>query len=673
MEILALLSKRDDIILDVKDSLKGYTLYPIKTVEELKELYNNIPISLIIIDTISHGLSSIEGILPQLEDVVLLITPEGLDKHTIGGEITVGNLPSSVYDCIGLGDIRAELLPMVERALKRQRFKDEIGLLRRSRGEHILGIQGHVKPDTGLVFGNHESFHIGKHSWGNAIVNFAKILTAGFDVQRLFNHFMDSVMEIARVSKMSIMLKEGDLFRVKAHRGIGSFIVENLKLGKDSALVAWLARHGGIMQKPVNPADPLTIDIKKEMDILQCSLSFPMIYRGELLGIFNINNKITNDPFYREEIEIIYLLCNYLIAGVKDIGIYHQMRYQNEFIKNMLSNMNSGVIAIDKEERITIFNQQAGKILNLEPSEMIGSYMRMLPSPLGDILHETMITQTSYRRQEVEIPPSGIQLGINSYVLLDEQQNPVGAGIVFADISDSKVFEEQLRREEGLKVVDKLMAKIAHEIRNPLTSIQTYTQLINEKYSNDAELRDFYTSSVSRSIQKLDTIIDRLITFSISQEFNLEKVNISTLIDEIEGYLAKNVKMGYSFIRDEIEPSLLINVDRKLLVKVVYYVITHIIDRVGFDHPIEIRVKTIMKGMPHLEIRMIFGGEEITDEEKGRLFRQLTEIDNLETELNIPISHKIVKGHNGRLDIISEGGKNLFIIDIPILDRRSGI
>jgi nitrogen-specific signal transduction histidine kinase len=668
MELLALLSNRDDLIIpDVKESIKKYTVYPLKTVEELEDLNSNIPLSLVIIDTVSHSLSSIEGILNRLDDdMVVLIAPEKLDKHALDA------LPSSVYDSVGLESLKVELPIVVERALERQRFKSELRLLKQSKENNAHNnIPAYVKSDIDVFSGRFESFPSGKYLPERVLVNFAKMLTASFDMRKLFNHFMDSVMEIARVSKMSVMLREEEGFYVKTHYGLDPYIAENLRLKKDSALVVWLTKHGRITQKPANPSDSMAMNIKKEMDLLQCLFSFPMTYKGRLIGVFNINNKITDEPFYREELEIIYVLCNYLAAAVKDIDLYHQMWYQKEFTKNILSSMNSGMIAIDRDEKITVFNQQAAEILNLEPSQMIGNDLRRLPSPLGDILYETMVTGTSYRRYEVEILPLRIPMGINSYRLLDEQQNPVGAGIVFSSLSDSKKLEEQFRRAEKLEAVNQLMAKIAHEIRNPLTSIQTYTQLINEKYKDDAELYDFYTTSVSNSIQKLDTLIDRLITFSISQEYNFENLDVNTLIGEISDYLAKNIQQGYNFIKHDIEPSLLISADKKLLVKAIYYVVTYIISRFGVDVPVVVNTRAIMKGLPSLEISIEFEGDGFTEEDKKDLFKPLTDVDNLETGLNIPISHKIVHGHNGSFDIYSEGDKNIFIISIPAIDRRS--
>ena len=134
-----------------------------------------------------------------------------------------------------------------------------------------------------------------------------------------------------------------------------------------------LQETGRIMNKPVSFFDTESVTIKNEMEILQCSVSFPMIHRGKLIGIFNVDNKITEEPFYSEEMEILYVLCNYLAAAVKDIDLYHNMWYQKEFTKNILSSMSSGMIAIDKDEKITIFNQQASEILNFL---LIGYYRK---------------------------------------------------------------------------------------------------------------------------------------------------------------------------------------------------------------------------------------------------------------------------------------------------------
>ncbi len=696
MELLALLSNRDDVIIpEVKKALNGYTVYPLKTLEELEDLYSNIPINLILIDTFSHKLSSLSNFLSKLnDDAVVLIAPESL------GKFDLDSLPSSIYDCIDFKSIRTELPAVIERALEKQRFKNDVDLLKKSR--NVLSQPSSSPPIPPLLRGGkegskegwedekdnpppfnsplwqrgaREDFQEGRGGFSHerVLMNFARMLTASFDMNMLFNHFIDSVMGIVRINKMSVMLRDEDGFHIKTYHGLDPYFADSFRLKKDSALVTWLAKTGRIMRKPINPADAASVNIKSEMEILQCSFSFPMIHKGKLIGIVNIDNKITEEPFYKEELEMIYVLCNYLAAAVKDINLYHQIWYQKEFTKNILSSMNSGVIAIDRDEKITIFNQRASEILNLNPSEVIGSDLRNLPSPLGDILYETMVMGTSYKRYEVEVGAARIPLGINSSRLTDKNQNPIGAGIVFTDLSDSKKLEEQKRRTEKLEAINDLMGKIAHEVRTPLTSIQTYTQILSEKYKGDEEMNNFFATTVIQSIHKLDTMIDKLVIFSSKSDYNFNKEDANLVLSAAADYISRNIPGDYKFLNQGIEGAVFINVDKKLLIKAIYYLILCIIDRAKDGAFITMNGRKIMQDPPYLEISIQYSGQEISEEEKKNLLRPLLDINNLGTELNIPISHKIIEGHNGSIDIKSTEGSNTFIIKLPIIDRRGVI
>ncbi len=667
MEVIALLSNSDELIIpNVKGALKKYSVYPLKTLEELKELYSNIPLNLFLIDTTSQNLSHVIDFIRSLDrNLVVLIMPDKPDKFGMD------NLPESVFDCVEVDAIRTELPVIIERVLERQRLKNEISLLKQSRElSDPVRMQVLHRPEVDAYSGRIDPLPGGKYIQEKVIVNFARMLSVSFDMRKLLSHFIDSVMEIARVSKMSIMLRDNDGFYMKTHCGLDPCIADNLKMRKDCALATWLTKTGRIMHKPTSFHDSSAISIKSEMEAIQCSVSFPMIYKGKLIGIFNIDSKITEEPFYREELEIIYVLCNYLAAAVKDIDLYHQMWYQKEFTKNILSSMSSGMIAIDRSEKITVFNQQASDILNLDPSRMVGSDIRSLPSPLGDLLYETMETGISYTRHEVTINPDKLPLGINSYRLLDEHRNPVGAGIVFSDLSDSKQLDEQLRKAEKLEAVNDLMAKIAHEVRNPLTSIQTYTQLLHDKQDDD-DLNKFYVSTVSQSIKRLDSLIDKLVTFSSTADYNLQKIDVNLVLNEAADFISKRIPGAHKFLNNLADKTLYINADVKHLVKALYYIVLSIVERTQDGTLIYMNADTIIREVIYIEVSLTFKGSEFIREDRQQMIKPLLDINDLGAELNLPISHKIIEGHHGSIDLKSEGDTSTYLIRLPVIDRRS--
>lgn len=665
MEILALLSNRDDVVISqVKGALKQYTVYPLKTMDELEDLYSNIPLNLLLIDTLSHRLSTLGDFLNKLDnDSVILITSEKLDKFA------KSDLPPSVFETIDDGSIKTDLVSIIERGLERQRFKNELRLLRRSHDMIPLSqTNASIKPETDVFSGRGEHVPGVRLVQEKVIVNFAKMLAASFDTRKLFDHFIDSVMEIACVNKMSIMLRDKNLFYVKTHYGLDPHLAENMQLKKDGALASWLGKTGRIMNKPTSFFDAHSASIRNEMDFLQCSVSFPMMHKGKLIGIFNIDKKITEEPFYSGELEIIYLLCNYLAAAVKDIDLYHHIWYQKEFTDNILSSMSSGMIAISKEEKVTVFNQQASEILKLESSAVVGRDLRALPSPLGDILYETMVTGNTCRNHEVTINPLNLPIGINSFRLHDEQRNAVGAGIVFSDLSDSKKLEEQKRMAEKLQAVNDLMGKIAHEVRNPLTSIQTYIQLLDEKRIDD-DLHSFYVSTVSQSIHRLDRLIDKFITFSNTQDYNFSKEEVNDFIASTADTISKSLPPTHRVVKKSIENTVYINIDKKQMIKSIYYLVQNIVDRTPQGVLIEMSVNRAFDTYS-VEIPIAYEGEKPLQEGTKNFLKPLLDIKNLETELNFPIAHKIIEGHNGTLNIKREGNSNIFVIRLPIIDRR---
>ncbi|GBE38077.1 sensor protein ZraS [bacterium BMS3Bbin08] len=673
MELIALLTGRDEVFTsEIKKALKRHTVYPLRTVEEFEDLNTSISVNLLLVDTVSHRLSRMEDLLDRLgEDKVILLYPERPDK------MSLEELPKSVYECVDVESIHSELPVLVERAIERQKLKNEVNLLKKARDDSMpIQVPVHSRPDVEIISNREMPLLSGRDLQEKILVSFAKMLNVSFDLRKLFVHFMDSIMEIARVSRMSVMLKDKDGFYVETNYGLDPYIADNMKLKKNSALAGWLAKTGRIMQKPANPADTNMINISSEMDFLQCTYSFPMIHKGRLIGIFNIDNKITDEPFYREELEIIYMFCNYLAAAVKDIDLYHEIWSQKEFTNNILSSMTSGMIAIDDEEKITVFNNAAAEILEFDRADMEGRDLRNLPSPLGDILYDTLVTGTFYKRHEIEIQPGNMPVGINSFRLTDEDKNPSGAGIVFSDLSSTKRLEEHQRRAEKLEAVNDLIGKIAHEVRTPLTSIQTYTQLLSDKYGDDEELQNFFSTTVIQSIYKLDSLINKLVIFSSKPDYNFQGEDINHIIDEAANEISKNIPNGYKFSKQDIENdrSVLVNADKKLFAKAISYLVSGIVNATSDGTEIMLKAGTILRDqLSSVEISIEYKLSGTSSGERQNLLKPITDIntldiDTLETELNVPICQKVVEAHGGTLEARDEGDKSIFVIKLPVTE-----
>ncbi len=641
MELLAFLCKNPAIADSVKGNLGNYTVRVVKDMTELEESIINYTFDLCLIDTQSFEIAQINTAIRLFgRDSVILINHPDFDMQKLES--------SPVH--VRADNIYQELPPVLDLVLTKRGGRQENGLLHHNGLSHFQDRRQEPFARRDLAGGDFLHKHV--------LINFGKMLTASFDIDKLLSHFMDSLSEIAKVNKISIMLKEKNAFAIKAQKGLDPYLAKELKLDFKSAPVHHLARHGGILQQRSAPESLEKVRIFQEMGRLQCLLSFPMIYKGKLEGIVNIGEKITGEPFYNDELEVIYTLCNYQSAAIKDIDLYHQIQSQKDFIRNILSNMNSGVVTIDREEKVRIFNPKASEILLINPEDIIGKDLRNLPSPLGDILYETMVDGIFYKRHEVPLRPRKIQLGINSYRLDDERGEVEGAGIIFNDISELKKFEEEKREAEKLKMLHVITGQIAHSIKNPLSSIMTFTQLLEEKFG-DEEFRNYYKTTVLQSVGRLNKLIDKILFLSDTLEFAPEPHEVNGIIEKTEEAVKGELPEGVELVIKKTAKPVFVNADRSLLSKGLYYLIAACAERLQRGSSIQLEANTIGTKASHVEITVACPDARVVEEPSIFSSGALSE------DLDVALVQKIAEGHKGAFKIKQVNSGNAFVISLP--------
>lgn len=157
----------------------------------------------------------------------------------------------------------------------------------------------------------------------------------------------------------------------------------------------------------------------------------------------------TEAPNWAEELrrkikETIFATLKDKDAGVifsphiRDFFLYRELKHQKGYIENILQTLSSGVITINKEEKVTIYNQCALNILKMEDFEIKNKDLRNLPSLLGDMLFESMTTGRTYEKTEVALLPPNLLLEVTTYQINDRDGESIGSVMIFDDISSRK-------------------------------------------------------------------------------------------------------------------------------------------------------------------------------------------------------------------------------------------
>lgn len=516
---------------------------------------------------------------------------------------------------------------------------------------------------------------------------FAKALAAGFDLPRVIDLFLDAVSELARPSRSAILLAEDEhrQYRVRASRGLARHIVESVSLPADSGLPLWLMAEGRLIQIDEalgRAADAAAREIAREMSVLQAVVAIPLASHGELVGILTLGQRITGGAYGRRETETLFNLASHLAAAIRDIGMHHQLEYQKEFNERILQRMSSGVITIGPEQRVVIMNRRAEEILGMAARDVLNRDLRVLPSPLGDLLYETLSRGRSVTRSEIQLALRSLPLEVSTYPVMGEGTAPLGAVLVFEDLTAQRQLALERRSAEQLQLLTRVVARIADEIKNPLVSINAFMELLSERY-DDASFRHHFTGVVGRDVRRLVQMFDKLAALVNEGDYKRDVVDMRSMVEEtlIEMGVAQ-MPAGPADARlltftDESTQKLvtvnfshegetfLVKGDRGMLKKAVAYLIWYLLRKTpGQEAKIAVALSHTA-GEP-LAITVASRTAEVKPDELRAIFDPIQVVQENLIDVGPCVSQRILEAQSGHLDVKQGRNEVSFTATLPV-------
>ena len=269
-----------------------------------------------------------------------------------------------------------ELDGVLRRVIDKLRLTREITALRSSLAPEAPGVIAD-EPWEGAAF-------------ARVLKEFTRAFAAGFDLPRALEMFLDAIGELVRPTRMALLLPDADAqeYRVATHRGLARPIVESVRLHAGQGLARWLAAQG----RPARLHDLSDPEVTRELKLLQSVLAVPLLAHGELVAILTVGQPVVGAMYRRGETETLFDLASHLATAIRDIALHNQLEREQHFSERILAHMSSGVITIGRDQRIGTINRRAEEILQLSAGEVLKQDLRALPSPLGDMLFDTLRT-----------------------------------------------------------------------------------------------------------------------------------------------------------------------------------------------------------------------------------------------------------------------------------------
>ncbi len=350
-------------------------------------------------------------------------------------------------------------------------------------------------------------------------------------------------------------------------------------------------------------------------------------------------------------------------------------REQEKFFATILSDSADGIVILDNNETIQLWNKGAEQIFGYSSEEMIGKrFSKLLPPHLltsgeletiSRVVHEKGFIR-DYETQRMTKSGRILWINVTRTLIRDSSENILGSSVVLRDITERKMLQRQVAHQEKMAGLGLIAAGIAHEVGNPLTSISAIVQVFQRKSMVPFIIEQ---SKIIRSqIERINKILRELVNFAKPPTYAPEPTNINEVIQaalNVIKYDRRTKKLHITVGLSEEIPSLFIVGDH--LLQVIMNILLNAVDAVeGKRGTIDITSS--------LEDRMACicisdNGTGIAEHLQDRIFEPFftTKEVGKGTGLGLSVSYGLVKSMNGRIEVDSrEGSGSVFRILLPL-------
>jgi len=274
----------------------------------------------------------------------------------------------------------------------------------------------------------------------------------------------------------------------------------------------------------------------------------PCVVRGRMVAVIGLGRSADGALLSSEDVEILRTVSGYIAVAIENSLLYQEQQERaaelellKEFNESIVESINVGLMAVDLNGCITRLNSALEDIFSITRDEVVGKKVEELfAEDFADTLRQVLgpdgwqlrQTRQIYKLHTATRAGKSIVLNIALAPLWADSEEQTGALVVFEDVTERLLLEEQLQQREKLSSIGLLAAGVAHEVNTPLTGVSSYTQmLLNMLSENDP--KHALLEKVRRQADRATEIVNNLLNFSrTGNAAEFTEVDIHRVLDD---------------------------------------------------------------------------------------------------------------------------------------------
>lgn len=457
---------------------------------------------------------------------------------------------------------------------------------------------------------------------------------------------------------------------------------KQIKPQVDAGLAAWAVRE----RKAIALAD-IRQDSRFSAEMLQGSrvrslMSIPLMVQDEVVGVLSVHS-YTPSAYTESQVRVLSVVASQAASLYRGLEALTAL---TSYTDNILTSVAAGVVALGTDGTVVSWNRAAEEILELSSQQALGQelfdVLEAVSIPKEDIsrlisaIERLNSTGESERGVEIAVKlgeDRTLHLTLSISRLQSHAGEPLGLVIIFEDVTRQVEMQVEVRRMHELAAIGQLAASIAHELRNPLSSIKGAAQFLQHETHDPSTVE--FLGIILEEVDGLNKIASEFLDFARQLKLETSEVRLSEVIQKQLGLLAPQLEQANitvkSRVADDVPP---IICDQKHLEQVLLNLALNSMQAMPEGGRLSVSAQVSQKWPRHVQIDIKDTGAGIPPERLGKIFTPFFTTKVKGTGLGLPVVQKIVQNHQGHIEVDSREGEGaLFRIHLPIEGPRPSL
>ncbi len=410
----------------------------------------------------------------------------------------------------------------------------------------------------------------------------------------------------------------------------------------------------------------------------------PLMGRREVYGAIILDNKYTSNPVNDDMIEMLRIFSESVGLTIESLKNYSELKektsnlekqkmfveYLRDFSQNVLENLDVAIIVVDREKHILEWNEKSEELFKFKKEKVMNSTVNILGAEFYDIFNvaeKVYTVKETITLNDYKFLFHGKEMFLNvkfSPLLEKETLRIMGYIAMFDDVTKEHMLEIELRTQERLAILGEMSARVAHEIRNPLSAIGGFAQRA-KKITKDEKMTR-YLGIILNETRRLEGIVNQTLDFSRSNlnvKFENKSINM-IVMNAMELYSNKLEVKSIDLDLDLTKKDDMTMVEPNHFKEVVINLIQNAIEAAREEDG-KVKITTYVRD-GNIYVEIWNNGIPIPPDKLERIFRPFYTTKTYGTGLGLSICKKIVEEeHNGKIKVESDENGTCFIVMIP--------